>query len=767
VTGPRTEDEQTLVVDGGSVGGDSTTRATRGAAPTMLVEGTMVGRYVVLERLGEGGMGVVARAYDPKLRREVALKVMRASTGFGRPEAKARMLREAQALARLSDPHVVAVYDAEITEHGVCIAMEYVEGRTLRAWLREQARQWPEVLDVVLAAARGLAAAHAAGIVHRDVKPANVLVGEDGRVRLTDFGLACEREDAPSVPRLPSREEEEAERDDLSGVGDGGAHDGGPDSLSRLTQLGTVLGTPAYMAPEQDDGENADAQSDQYSLCVVLWEALYGRRPFLGANAQALLHAKRRGPPPRRSSSVPEWVHAIVARGLTVDPEKRWPSIDALVHALASGRERARRRRAFVGLGVAACVVLGGVSWQRWDRARDVAACEREGESIAEIWNQEVREELRTTLVEAGVSYAEEMADKVMPWIDAQATAWQIARTESCADARVYGTWDADLLDRGLWCLDERWMELEALVTELAHAEASGLQKAVQAAAELGQVAACRNVDLLQRTPRPPKAGREEVRSVRAELSRATALRRTGAYDEGLAVAREALARAEPLEWSPLAAEARLGLGRFLERTGDYAEAEAALEAAYFEAIEVGALEIAVDAAGLLVFTVGSQLARHEDGLRWSRHAAVTLASLPDIAQLRRASHLHQLATLHGSKGSYEEAKALHERALALREQALGSEHPAVLTSLASLAGVHWSAGSYEEAKAMYERASTLWENMLGPEHPDIATSLVGLANVHYTTGSYEEAKRHYERALAIREDALGPEHPDVSVSIK
>jgi eukaryotic-like serine/threonine-protein kinase len=737
-----------------------------------LREGSLVGRYVVVERLGEGGMGVVARAYDPKLRREVALKVMRAQTSIGRREAEARMLREAQALARLSHPHVVAVYDAEPTDQGVCIAMEYVEGETLRAWLKQASRTWGEVLDVGLSMARGLAAAHAAGVVHRDVKPANVLVGTDGRVRLTDFGLARERPGAlgSTNPRAVVHHEpggessssgESSSREPSSG--EPSSHDTG--GLAELTEVGTVLGTPSYMAPEQHAGEPADARSDQYALCVVLWEALHGRRPFEGRD-DALAEAKRRGPPERPRGPVPKWLHDVVTRGLAVSPATRWPSMDALANALASGQGRARTRRVLGGLALVAALVVVAMLGVRWDRANRAAACEEAGATIFGAWNDGARERLRAALVGTGVSHAEVTANKVMPWLDDYARAWQTARTQACLDTDVHGQWNEDLLGRAQWCLDERRMELEAMLEELSRGEARGVDKAVEAAAGLGRIDHCRDAEVLVRTPTPPAEHREEVRALRAELSRVRALRDTGAYDEGLSAARAALVRAEAVAWPPLAAEARYALGNLLEYTGAYVEAEEALEAAYFEAAEAGAAEVATVAAQKLVFTVGVRLARHTEAFRWSRLAEVTLVSLPDVAQLRKATHLANLAGVHDSTGSYAEAKALHERALAIEERALGPEHPSVATSLNNLALVHRATGSYAEAKALQERALGIRERALGPHHPDVAQSLNNLAGVHYGTGSYAEAKALLERALAIREQVLGPHHPDVAASL-
>jgi tetratricopeptide (TPR) repeat protein len=519
------------------------------------------------------------------------------------------------------------------------------------------------------------------------------------------------------------------------------------------------------MAPEQHEGGTADARSDQYALCVVLWEALYGQRPFERAKG-ALVQSKERAPPQRPASSVPEWLHAVIVRGLALEPDERWPSVDALVDALQRGQSRARWRGGlgFAGMLGISALAFGG--WLQFDRQHRIAGCERAGESIEQVWNDEARDRLRTAFLGSGVSHAEVTAGKVMPWLDAQTRGWQTARIEVCLGAEVRGTWDIDVLDRGLWCLDERRMELEALVTELSRPEARNVEKAVQAVAELGQLESCQDVDLLRRTSTPPKERRDEIRVARAELSKAMALRRTGAYEEGLAVARDALSHAQTLEWPPLVAEAHNQLGVLLEFAGDYARAEETLEAGYFLATEAGAPGPALVAATRLVHTVGHRLAQHEQGFRWSRHAKATLVSVPDLAQMREADLLSNLANVHYSAGSYDEAQTLHERALAIRERALGPQHPRVASSLNNLASLHAVTGSYDQAKVLFERALTIWQETLGPEHPHVATTFSNLAGVHFSTGSYEKARTLNERALAIREKALRPDHPDIAASL-
>ncbi len=294
----------------------------------VLQRGATLGRYVLLEKLGAGGMGEVFAAYDPQLDRKVALKLLRGGA-LSAEEGKARLKREAQAMARLQHPNVIAVHDVGDFGDRVFIAMEYVEGETLADWLRGQ-RAWDEVVRIFLQAGSGLAAAHRAGLVHRDFKPDNVLLGADARPRVVDFGLARQSTSSPS-PQSAERALNEAMSDSSLAV--------------PLTRDGAVMGTPGYMAPEQIAGLVTDARSDQFSFCVALWEGLFGRRPFSGStlrqHAQEI-EAGRFGPLPS-DTRVPDWVVTVVRRGLAANPADRWPDIDSLLKAL---RPRARRNPA-------------------------------------------------------------------------------------------------------------------------------------------------------------------------------------------------------------------------------------------------------------------------------------------------------------------------------------------------------------------------------------------------------------------------------------
>jgi hypothetical protein len=316
------------------------------AAP--LRRGERAGRYQVVDVVGAGAMGTVYAAHDPDLDRTVAIKLLHAELGRGRraAELRARLALEARALARISHPNVITVYDTGTVGDQVFVAMELVTGGTLRSWLGEAPRSWRDVRDAYVAAGRGLAAAHAAGIVHRDFKPDNVLVGSDGRVRVTDFGLSRADWDDPAPPERLAE-------------GSGEPALPAPRSPPHLTATGALVGTPVYMAPEQLAGGAATALSDLFSFCIALYEALYGERPFGGGSLEELRRSTR-GPvrDPPAGKRTPRWIRGVLRRGLRADPGERYPSMTALCDALS--REPARVRLWVAALG--AVLIVGAAA---------------------------------------------------------------------------------------------------------------------------------------------------------------------------------------------------------------------------------------------------------------------------------------------------------------------------------------------------------------------------------------------------------------------
>ncbi len=305
-----------------------------------------IGRYTVVRPIGAGGMGMVYAAYDDELNRKIAVKLLRSGSS---EHDRARLFREAQAMAKLSHPNVLTVHEVGTFEDQVYVAMEFVRGQNLRDWLREAPRPWRTIIDRFVLAGRGLAAAHAVGLVHRDFKPANVLVGDDGQIMVSDFGLVRSAGDGSN--ELSQRPQMSPLQMPLS---------------TSLTMTGMIMGTPAYMSPEQHLGQASDARSDQFSFCVALYEALYGVLPFAGETllelAQTVTTGQLRDPP--RDSKVPVWVWRLLLRGLATTPAERWPTIDELLDELSRDPERAARLRRNAALIIALVMtVITGLIW--------------------------------------------------------------------------------------------------------------------------------------------------------------------------------------------------------------------------------------------------------------------------------------------------------------------------------------------------------------------------------------------------------------------
>ncbi len=453
-------------------GGDLLTQAlTEGDE---LEAGARVGRYEVVEQLGAGGMGTVYRAKDPELGRDVALKIMHARGRTGD-----RLLREAQAMAKLSHPNVVAVHD--VGKHGddVFVAMELVEGKTLSAWRRERKRSTAEVLDVFAEAGAGLAAAHAAGLVHGDFKPDNVIVGNDGRVRIVDFGLA----------RAGSAED---------------------DTLHRRDSGSGVVGTPAYMAPEQFRREAIDESTDQFSFCVALWQALYDQLPFAGDTLEeveaAVTEGRLREPP--SGADVPARIRQILERGLAVDPKARHPAMAQLLPHLAR-RTSSTFRTAFATAALASALAVAfGIWYARADQAPD--PCATAGDELQGVWDAEVKTAAKAAFVASGRPHANATYTRVETVLDGHAAAWAAMRVDACRETRVHrrqSQADLDLRDR---CLDERLEQLRAFASALAdEPSASLIDNAVYRAFDLGHIEDCADAKALAATgpgpsPRPP-----------------------------------------------------------------------------------------------------------------------------------------------------------------------------------------------------------------------------------------------------------------------
>ncbi|HSK75404.1 MAG TPA: serine/threonine-protein kinase [Thermoanaerobaculia bacterium] len=704
----------------------------------LLPRGTPIGRYVILDRIGGGGMGVVYTGYDPELDRKVALKLLRPDRAAGEA-ARLRLLREAQAIARLSHPNVVAVHDAGTFGDQVFLAMEYVEGTTLRRWLDEERRPWGEVVDRFVLAGRGLAAAHAAGLVHRDFKPDNVLLGKDGRVRVADFGLArAAGETGAEEPASPES---------------GGILE------SPITQLGTAVGTPAYMAPEQLRGERTDARSDQFSFCVALWEALYGERPFAGAAARGEVRQVPAG------SRVPDRLRQALLRGLAADPAARYPALEELLDRLARNPEAARRR--WLAAGVAVLAVGGVFAGLGYLQARRGQLCSGGEAKLAQVWNAGRKGEVRAAFLGTRTPFAEKAWTEVEGILDRYTRSWTQMHRGACEATRLRGEQSEDLLDRRMFCLDQRLREVDALTGVFARADREIVQRSVRAAAGLAPLADCADVRALTARVPPPAdpAVRARVEALSREMARVRALRAAGRYPQGLALAREVSRKAEGAGYPPARAEALFLQGDLEERVGEHEPAERTLRQAVQRAEAAAADEVKAASAITLMFLIGEVQNRFEEAHGWGDLAAATLDRLGDQGSLR-GQYLNDLGTLYEAEARYAEALKAHREAAAIRRRVEGERSPAAAAAVSNAGVDLFRLGRYPEAMASFEEALKIQEAALGPEHPEVGGSLNRIANVHYVQGRYEEAVRHHLRALKIREAAFGPRHRLVGDSL-
>lgn len=450
---------------------------------------------------------------------------------------------------------------------------------------------------------------------------------------------------------------------------------------------------------------------------------------------------------------------------MSVEPARRWPSMEALVDALAHGRAGVRRRALGWALGVVAATAAAIVGWRHHEEVARIEACDRAGREVDEVWNADVARSVREALTSTGMARAEITADKLTPWLEAQAGAWAAARTEVCLGAEVEGTWDADALERAQWCLEERRAELEAFITELGAGRPETVDDAVWSASNLRRVEPCRDRVDVSRLALPPEESRETVRSIRAELLRASSQWAALEHERAIEINREAVVRAEALAWPPLVAEAHLYEAGLLERQGKYAEAGQRYEDAFFEAAHASATEEAATAAGNLVEMARAQQ-RLADAVRWSRHEDLWVSHLPDVAGLWRAQQLDRLATVLHDEGKLAEAKATVEEAIAIAEKELGPTHVKVAVFLGHLAIVHKGMGELSRARALLERAIRIEEQALGPEHPQVGGSLNNLGNILLTQGNDAEAIEVLERAIRIAEQAKGVDHIDVAAPL-
>jgi tetratricopeptide (TPR) repeat protein len=597
---------------------------------------------------------------------------------------------------------------------------------TLDGWLRAASRGWQEVLDVFIAAGRGLAAAHAAGVIHRDYKPQNVMIAKDGSVRVMDFGLARlgTETDAPVAP---------------SAVGAAV-----PDTV---TKTGAVLGTPAYMAPEQFRGEVPDARADQFSFCVALHEALYGARPALAHIEQAEV---RSVPPGPRRSGVPAWLDALVARGLAPKRDDRHGSLAALLAALERGRTRVRRRAAIAsGVALVVLLTLGG-----WRVARGgQITCTVPQDRIANAWSAPERQAaVHNAFTSSGHAGAETGWQRFAAALDAYTNQWAAMYTQACEATHARGEQSAEVLDLRMSCLNDNLEQVRAL-TEALTADAQAASHAVTAAMNLTPVSRCADVALLRTAVPLPRDERtlQRVLRLRQVLADSEAMRQLSNPVRALAKAVPIRNEVEATGYKPLLGQLLAEIGLI---QGDLlsTDSERTLEDAVYVAVSARDDLSVAKAAGELVYVAGHLLGKRADGERWARLAVAVLDRLPegyDSSRLR-SWLLNDRAAMSWTNGDHTQAEALMRQAIALKEHLLGNNHPDVALSLWGLGAVLIDGGRPKEALSFIERAEVIYRTQQDPDSPQLGRAITNRGDALRAVGRLPEAVSAYHEAILL-----------------
>lgn len=625
-------------------------------ASAILPRGTRIGPYEVLEPLDAGGMGIVYVALDVRLDRRVALKAVR-----DHRHPADQLLREARTMAKLAHPNVVPVHDVVEARGQLFLAMELVVGRSVRQWLDAQPRGWAEIVDVFTQAGAGLAAAHGAGITHGDVKPGNMLMGDDGRVRVTDFGLASELGDSSTGP---------------------------------------IKGTPGFLAPELLAGGPGSARADQYAFCVSLHQGLTGALP---------------GKAPTRSTHVPRAIRKVIERGLEQSPDRRFTSMTALVDSLRSIRSQRRR-----WLAAAAVILLASVAfaYQVGGRQVEAAQCAAMGADLAMPWNDEARGQLERAFTATELRYAPATFTRVATAFDAWKTSFDRVRAEACAVTLLRATPSQGRLALELQCLADSARSARALLSELRDADANVITNSVAATARLLSVDDCATAASSETKPLPVTDG-PALREFREQLSQVRALHEAGRYLKAYPIAEQLPAKALTLGGDGLHAAALVALGVAQARTDRYEAAVTSLR----DAIQLS--ERAEDdrlRAQAWVTLVQTEFFRgqHQTVLSLEKPALGACQRVGDAwlqteVMLMVGGSLTQL-------GKMDRARQLFSEAVAMRVKVYGEADRRSAFALSSLGNALAMAGELDGGKDAHRRALEAAIAALGPEHPNVAT---------------------------------------------
>ncbi len=682
-------------------------------------------RYRDATLIGSGGMGSVYRAFDPTLERHVALKVLRQR--HANETARARLLREARAMARLSHPNVMGVYEVGTTEGHDYIAMELIEGGNLAEWLEREDRPWRDRLQAMIKAGRGLEAAHRAGLIHRDFKPGNVLMSDDGRVLVTDFGLA-------------------RQSDDVEEPVDDGA---GTSGLDSLTRPGAVMGTPLYMSAEQHDGLAVDARTDQFSFCVATFQALYGTLPFGGRTFAQVRKAIEEGPVMPLRDELPPRVRNAIRRGLQFLPKKRFDDMGQLLGELERAVQPRRNRWLLVGgaalvvaIAVAAIVVMRG----RGTVDKRADACDGIDARFASAWDSRQSERLRRAFSpfdadgKAFSAFARAMDDYRRSWLD---TYTRACETRSSADdGRFHST---------LGCLLRRRDQAQSFVAEIGQVDLELVANASRSARELAEPDICAGASSTQASGVPPLPSdpdkRKQVLALKRELAAVHALQRSEQKDKVVERARVVRERAEKLGYHPLVSAASMTLAGIYTDWRQIPTAQRHFERA-IEAAEIGN---AFRAQARALIGLADLKTRFSMNLKESRaiikRAVAALARYGgDPVQRARLQLIEARVDIREQRFAKALSRALEAKTAFNKRRA----HFGVAWAYNVMVSAEIAAGHHRSAYAYARKRLSLLEREASADRATIAMAIESVGELEQLQGRFEEAKRTYARAEAL-----------------
>ena len=584
-------------------------------------------------------------------------------------------------------------------------------------------------------------------------KPDNLIVGKTGQVKVLDFGLArAAGLGAMPIPQTESRESVES----------------GDQLLNRpLTQVGTRLGTTAYMAPEHFRMQELDSKTDQFSFCVTMFEALYGKRPFPGMTQAAFEENVTQGNVQiPESAEVPPWIKNIILRGLSVSKSARYSNIESLLEALGKDPEEERRqkrnllKRRLLLVGVILLAVLVPL-WVWYDlRYGAVFQCIQKTEAETKrVWADKTRSKIKQAFLQTQASFAPTTWNRVELTLDRYVQDWAHQRAELCESVWV-GMQSEQLIDRKLRCLGGRLDEFQKLTSVFARADASVVQKAVQAAANLSSINHCLDEEALRSDLElPHERVRPQVESLRERLVTVKVLTDAGKVRETEVLARTLLAEAEKLSYRPLLAESLYWLGELEERFGNYRAAQKMLARAYWQAVESDHVNVMALTSMRMIYVVGYRLGHAQEGEYWGWIAKTAIARLkwpPKLAGLWNDN----MGIVYGMQGNEEKELEYHRRALQIKRNHLGKDHYEVANYLNNLGVIFWRRGELEQALVYYQKAVENGQRAYGVDHPQVANYLNNIGLVLWKQGEFESASDYLVRAQVIWETSLGDEHP-------